>query len=1224
MATPERQELIRNASQQAPLAQRVQFLEAKGLTGPEIEEAMKQAANQTSRPPQQYQSPYPAYGPSSYPGMPPPPQQWDWRDYFITAVVSGTIAYGAMSLFRKYMLPHLKPPTATAYEQDRDALTAQFDAAEALLKDIQAETASVRAAVEEQKEKVDKATKDVEAAVTEMREGETKTRDEMREIRDEIENIREMLPKMIEKNKETQKQSLAELQQELKSLKALLLSRGSTGLTSSPSTPLPGLAGRPSIPSWQLAGTTSTIAASESLPGAASRNGSFTPPMLSNGKGKEVEVPAVESLAQPPPRQSHDNSPPGDEDNAWSRSTEVNSSRQSSPQSSTVLAENALTNLRKSLAAQRSGSPAPPRSGSPQPRAASPGPQSLPKGNSDNGLRKTTLEERLRASFAVGDASGGSTPTPSARASPSPHSVPVTQHPLSPTSTPLPESPSLPPLAVISPPATPLSTSFQLEGAGPLAPPPQAPGVPRELGVTPELNAAPELPELNPSVSSSDSQNSTSSDQVSPGSPNESAVEPPEVAPPSPRAEDSQHVVDGDPRAEAQTAGVAPSVSTPDASAPVPETEQPSESVAVAPEPSMPTKSGDADVEALQERLKLVEQRFADVSTSFKRLQAERRAADGIIRELTPLEDTKDVTALRDYLVNVNMKVELSQDELQRLNGKLTRQEERIEELRDTHRLETGSQSDQIEKLRQQLSEAEALIVASQVSASHTEEETARRKAELDQLRAEVAKAKEAAKEEEEKRVKAISLLKTVRQKLVKAEKDRDDASRELGEMKAKEGQEREKDKAEKARLQSEIDSVNLEREKAVTGLRAQFDRELALAKDRAEKEIQAARKQFETEMKALKVTFQSGTLAISTGTHQLPQTSHSAEISAKKSHVTTLENSVNNLSSENKSFFEQLQLRQAELESMQYHAESLQGQNTELQFQLRELRERTASLNDELNDLRGEQEMRSQGSGTSTEEISQLVSSVEVKYEAKLSELRRTLATAEKERTETEANWSRKLMEKTKETDELKHTLQSSTQSREQDEDVAGALKAEIEKLKNEARSQQGLLSELQTHTNAMKDAESALHRRLSDLAARAEDSDKQLEETKVREAQLRTHNKTLRDELRKVQNSVAVLERQRNPGVGYWTSRPEITDSRTSISSASDVHSPGRPASPGPSSPSPSSAKVEEEINLEYLRNVILQFLEHKEMRPNLVRVLSIILHFTPQETRRLIAKV
>jgi len=63
------------------------------------------------------------------------------------------------------------------------------------------------------------------------------------------------------------------------------------------------------------------------------------------------------------------------------------------------------------------------------------------------------------------------------------------------------------------------------------------------------------------------------------------------------------------------------------------------------------------------------------------------------------------------------------------------------------------------------------------------------------------------------------------------------------------------------------------------------------------------------------------------------------------------------------------------------------------------------------------------------------------------------------------------------------------------------------------------------------------------------------------------------------------------------------------------------------------------EEEVNLEvshatpasyasadeqYLRNVILQFLENKEMRPNLVRVLAVILRFTPQELRRLNAKL
>ena len=66
-----------------------------------------------------------------------------------------------------------------------------------------------------------------------------------------------------------------------------------------------------------------------------------------------------------------------------------------------------------------------------------------------------------------------------------------------------------------------------------------------------------------------------------------------------------------------------------------------------------------------------------------------------------------------------------------------------------------------------------------------------------------------------------------------------------------------------------------------------------------------------------------------------------------------------------------------------------------------------------------------------------------------------------------------------------------------------------------------------------------------------------------------------------------------------------------------------PSPSASPNPNSP-PATPKSDEEINYEYLRNVILQFLEHKEMRPNLVRVLSVILRFTPQELRRLNAKL
>jgi len=88
---------------------------------------------------------------------------------------------------------------------------------------------------------------------------------------------------MIEKNKESQTQSLAELQQELKSLKTLLLSRG-PGVPSSPAAPLPSFTGRPSIPAWQLAGNNQNVSSGTWEPTPASGVAEL------NGKGKEVET----------------------------------------------------------------------------------------------------------------------------------------------------------------------------------------------------------------------------------------------------------------------------------------------------------------------------------------------------------------------------------------------------------------------------------------------------------------------------------------------------------------------------------------------------------------------------------------------------------------------------------------------------------------------------------------------------------------------------------------------------------------------------------------------------------------------------------------------------------------------------------------------------------------------------------------------------------------------
>ncbi|KAF8640574.1 hypothetical protein AX17_000236 [Amanita inopinata Kibby_2008] len=612
-----------------------------------------------------------------------------------------------------------------------------------------------------------------------------------------------------------------------------------------------------------------------------------------------------------------------------------------------------------------------------------------------------------------------------------------------------------------------------------------------------------------------------------------------------------------------------------------------------------------ADVDSLQERLKQVEQRFLDVSRSFKKLQADKAAADAVLQELTPLSTIQDAAALQDYLQTIISKTSMYQDGISELGAKLQRQEKRINELRETHQLESRSQLELIEQLRSHANEVEALFKASQDASSQVQGNLDKQSLEVDKLRTELERSRNVSKEEEEKRVKAISLLKTVRQKLVKTEKERDDAIKEVSSLKQKEQGDKDKGQTERLHLQEELSVVRAEKERALAKLKAQFDKEHANTKERYEKELSALKGQFELESVTFKAT-------------------HVKELSLKVSQVATLENSLNNVTREKNEIFDQLQMRQAEVESAHSHIESLQNQNSELQYQLRETQDRIGLLTYDLQEARREQDNRSNQPSPSAEEVARLLSSTENKYESKVAEMRNQIRRLEKERNEGEAEWSHKLRDRIKEVDDLKKLLEVSVKSQEQAEELVKSLNAEKAELQDQNRLTQQKLLELSATGDRLDNIEKSHKEQETELTIKIRSLEQQLQEANSREAQLRQNNKTLREELRKVQSSVAVLERQRSPGIGYWSSRGGDNgpaEPRTSISSTqSNVAS--RTASPTLTSVTVSTQN-EEDVNLEYLRNIILQFLEHKEMRPNLVRVISTILRFTPQETRRLIAK-
>ena len=53
----------------------------------------------------------------------------------------------------------------------------------------------------------------------------------------------------------------------------------------------------------------------------------------------------------------------------------------------------------------------------------------------------------------------------------------------------------------------------------------------------------------------------------------------------------------------------------------------------------------------------------SDVSMSFKKLQAEKTAADLVLQECSPLKSFDDPFALRKYLESISQKVEVRQRE---------------------------------------------------------------------------------------------------------------------------------------------------------------------------------------------------------------------------------------------------------------------------------------------------------------------------------------------------------------------------------------------------------------------------------------------------------------------------------------------------------------------------------------------------------------------------------
>ena len=380
----------------------------------------------------------------------------------------------------------------------------------------------------------------------------------------------------------------------------------------------------------------------------------------------------------------------------------------------------------------------------------------------------------------------------------------------------------------------------------------------------------------------------------------------------------------------------------------------------------------------------------------------------------------------------------MSAEEIRRLNARIQQNDERVEEIRDTHRIESKSQTELIDTLRAQLAQTQTQLKSlsdSQSSAS----------AAFEALTGDLEKTKVKAKEEEEKCTKAIALLKTIRTKLVKAEKDRDEALAQV----------REKDAMamEVARLKNEVDRVRTEGVKEVQRAQTVMSGNAAAEREQLEKEWLARKGQWEIEAITLK-------------------SQHAKELATKSRDVERLEENVKVLGREKDELFEEVQLRSGEGESARVQLDVLQSQVEEMRFRLRESEERMGVLQEELAEARrghATNSVDSPTTGPGAGELAALLSETTSRHEARLAELRNRMRTIEVERVDAEESWTRTLQQRAEENERLRGIIvvkdrefKDALDRRRARDEVVQRLEADVERERKEKEGDRRQISEL------------------------------------------------------------------------------------------------------------------------------------------------------------------
>ncbi|KAF9127098.1 hypothetical protein BGW39_006106 [Mortierella sp. 14UC] len=326
-----------------------------------------------------------------------------------------------------------------------------------------------------------------------------------------------------------------------------------------------------------------------------------------------------------------------------------------------------------------------------------------------------------------------------------------------------------------------------------------------------------------------------------------------------------------------------------------------------------------------------------------------------------------------------------------------------------------------------------------------------------------------------------------------------------------------------------------------------------------------------------------------------------------------------------------ELERKQAELESLKRMHESAETQIREYQSQLNEARNRVDTL-EELTSI------AKRVAETKVTELEQLkVKSAEAEQE--FTRVRSQLRTKDEEyrvqrdRFRAEVEETRQVLgNKIAElTEQLEKTNLNATGLRElsaqQGEELGvtksrlGEQESLVKILEQESLDMTVGKRNLELELQHFKDLEEIMTKDRAEHAATIEDY-------KIREGHLRIVNKTLKEEVRKLQK-LSPSSSLPSPTSPHYNSQSNIPSTPTPATprprgSGGGPQLLGRAATMAPPvsprwSPSHAQSSGDDDVNVEYLKNVLLSFMEHKERRQQLIPVVAQMLRLSSDETRR-----